>query len=163
MNATNPLGLSLTVIQVAAAGLTVRVAAVDAVEPPPGFIALFNRRDLIGLRGGDTFDYLDPRQADGSAYGMVAAARGYQRAIGEWKRVTGYDPPSTQSQLKADEDSTLVERADEPEFRLARLRAPRAARRLRPGARARPAAASAGARGERARRRHLANNLRAPR
>jgi hypothetical protein len=27
---------------------------------------------------------LDPRQAHGSAYGMVAAARGYQRPIGEW-------------------------------------------------------------------------------
>jgi hypothetical protein len=27
---------------------------------------------------------LDPRQAHGSAYGMVAAARGYHRPIGEW-------------------------------------------------------------------------------
>jgi len=27
---------------------------------------------------------IDPRQADGSAYGMAAAARGYQRPIGEW-------------------------------------------------------------------------------
>ncbi len=27
---------------------------------------------------------LDPRQAHGSAYGMVAAARGYQRPIGQW-------------------------------------------------------------------------------
>ncbi len=27
---------------------------------------------------------LDPRQVHGSAYGMVAAARGYQRPIGEW-------------------------------------------------------------------------------
>ena len=27
---------------------------------------------------------IDPRQAHGSAYGMVAAARGYQHAIGEW-------------------------------------------------------------------------------
>ncbi len=27
---------------------------------------------------------LDPRQVHGSAYGMVAAARGYQHAIGEW-------------------------------------------------------------------------------
>jgi hypothetical protein len=27
---------------------------------------------------------IDPRQAHGSAYGMVPAARGYQRAIGEW-------------------------------------------------------------------------------
>ncbi len=27
---------------------------------------------------------IDPRQAHGSAYGMVAAARGYQHPIGEW-------------------------------------------------------------------------------
>jgi Domain of Unknown Function (DUF1080) len=31
-----------------------------------------------------TGDKIDPRQAHGSAYGMVAAARGYQRPIGEW-------------------------------------------------------------------------------
>lgn len=29
---------------------------------------------------------LDPRQTHGSAYGMVPAARGYQRPIGEWNR-----------------------------------------------------------------------------
>jgi len=27
---------------------------------------------------------IDPRQAHGSAYGMIAAARGYQRPVGEW-------------------------------------------------------------------------------
>jgi hypothetical protein len=27
---------------------------------------------------------IDPRQAHGSAYGMVAAARGYQHPVGEW-------------------------------------------------------------------------------
>jgi len=31
-----------------------------------------------------TGDQIDPRQAHGSAYGMFAAARGYQRPIGEW-------------------------------------------------------------------------------
>jgi hypothetical protein len=31
-----------------------------------------------------TGDKIDPRQAHGSAYGMVAAARGYQRPIGQW-------------------------------------------------------------------------------
>ena len=31
-----------------------------------------------------TGEKIDPRQAHGSAYGMVAAARGYQRPIGEW-------------------------------------------------------------------------------
>lgn len=31
-----------------------------------------------------TSQAIDPRQAHGSAYGMVAAARGYQRPIGEW-------------------------------------------------------------------------------
>ncbi len=32
----------------------------------------------------DTYKGLDPRQAHGSAYGMVAAHRGYQRPVGEW-------------------------------------------------------------------------------
>jgi hypothetical protein len=31
-----------------------------------------------------TGDSLDPRQMHGSAYGMIAAARGYQRATGDW-------------------------------------------------------------------------------
>lgn len=31
-----------------------------------------------------TGEKIDPRQAHGSAYGMIAAARGYQRPIGEW-------------------------------------------------------------------------------
>jgi hypothetical protein len=31
-----------------------------------------------------TGNKIDPRQAHGSAYGMVAAARGHQRPIGEW-------------------------------------------------------------------------------
>jgi len=32
----------------------------------------------------NTGQKIDPRQAHGSAYGMVAAARGYQRPLGEW-------------------------------------------------------------------------------
>ncbi len=32
----------------------------------------------------DAYKGIDPRQYHGSAYGMVAAARGYQRPIGEW-------------------------------------------------------------------------------
>jgi hypothetical protein len=32
----------------------------------------------------DSYKGIDPRQAHGSAYGMVAAHRGYQRATGEW-------------------------------------------------------------------------------
>lgn len=32
----------------------------------------------------DDYKGIDPRQAHGSAYGMVAAQRGYQRPIGEW-------------------------------------------------------------------------------
>jgi hypothetical protein len=32
----------------------------------------------------DNYKNIDARQAHGSAYGMVAAARGYQRPIGEW-------------------------------------------------------------------------------
>ena len=31
--------------------------ALAASEPPPGFVALFNGRDLSGWRGGDTFDH----------------------------------------------------------------------------------------------------------
>ncbi len=31
-----------------------------------------------------TGDKIDPRQAHGSVYGMIAAQRGYQRPIGEW-------------------------------------------------------------------------------
>ena len=33
---------------------------------------------------GPSFKKLDPRQYHGSAYGMVAAHRGYQRPVGEW-------------------------------------------------------------------------------
>jgi len=29
-------------------------------------------------------DKIDPRQATGSVYGLIAAAGGYQRPIGEW-------------------------------------------------------------------------------
>ncbi|HTU92220.1 MAG TPA: DUF1080 domain-containing protein [Gemmataceae bacterium] len=32
----------------------------------------------------DDYKGIDPRQAHGSAYGMVAAQRGYQRPVGEW-------------------------------------------------------------------------------
>jgi hypothetical protein len=32
----------------------------------------------------DDYGDIDPRQAHGSAYGMAAAARGYQRPVGEW-------------------------------------------------------------------------------
>lgn len=32
----------------------------------------------------DDYKGIDPRQAHGSAYGMVAAARGYHRPVGEW-------------------------------------------------------------------------------
>jgi len=32
----------------------------------------------------DDYKGIDPRQAHGSAYGMAAAARGYQHPIGEW-------------------------------------------------------------------------------
>jgi hypothetical protein len=32
----------------------------------------------------DAYKGIDPRQAHGSAYGMAAAARGYQRPVGEW-------------------------------------------------------------------------------
>ena len=33
------------------------LSAGTAAEPPPGFDALFNGRDLAGWRGGDTYDH----------------------------------------------------------------------------------------------------------
>jgi hypothetical protein len=45
----NPLALSF-----ASCAL---VAAAHAAQPPPGFVSLFNGRDLSGWRGGDTFDH----------------------------------------------------------------------------------------------------------
>jgi hypothetical protein len=48
---------------------------------------------------------IDPRQAHGSAYGMVAAARGYQRPIGEWnfEEVTVQGP-----KLKVELNGTVI-------------------------------------------------------
>jgi hypothetical protein len=52
-----------------------------------------------------TGDKIDPRQAHGSAYGMVAAARGYQHPIGEWNfeevTVTG-------SKIKVELNGTVI-------------------------------------------------------
>jgi hypothetical protein len=51
----------ISLLSAAAAGLTLlsmpRVLAADLAQPPPGFTALFNGRDLTGWRGGDTFDH----------------------------------------------------------------------------------------------------------
>jgi len=52
---------------------------------------------------------LDPRQAHGSAYGMVAAARGYQRPIGEWN----FQEITVQgSKLKVELNGTLILNCD---------------------------------------------------
>jgi len=56
-----------------------------------------------------TGDKIDPRQAHGSAYGMVAAARGYQRPIGEWnfEEVTVKGPT-----IKVELNGTVILNAD---------------------------------------------------
>jgi hypothetical protein len=52
-----------------------------------------------------TGEQIDPRQAHGSAYGMVAAARGYQHPIGEWnfEEVTVKGPT-----IKVELNGTLI-------------------------------------------------------
>src|SRR2546430_9266185 len=52
---------------------------------------------------------MDPRQAHGSAYGMVAAARGYQRPIGEWNFQEVIVKSST---IKVELNGTLILDAD---------------------------------------------------
>jgi hypothetical protein len=48
-------------IHIASCCVLVAIALVapqaQGVKPPPGFVALFNGRDLTGWRGGDTFDH----------------------------------------------------------------------------------------------------------
>jgi hypothetical protein len=53
----------------------------------------------------DDYKGIDPRQAHGSAYGMVAAHRGYQRPIGEWnyQEVTVKGPT-----IKVELNGTLI-------------------------------------------------------
>jgi hypothetical protein len=52
---------------------------------------------------------IDPRQAHGSAYGMVAAARGYQRPTGEWN----YEEVTVQgSTIKVELNGTVILDAD---------------------------------------------------
>lgn len=48
---------------------------------------------------------LDPRQSHGSAYGMVPAARGYQRPIGEWNY---QEVTVTGSTLKVELNGTII-------------------------------------------------------
>ena len=56
-----------------------------------------------------TGDKIDPRQAHGSAYGMVAAARGYQRPIDEWN----FQEVTVQgSKIKVELNGTLILDAD---------------------------------------------------
>ncbi|MEZ6141230.1 MAG: DUF1080 domain-containing protein [Zavarzinella sp.] len=48
----------------------------------------------------DDYKGIDPRQAHGSAYGMVAAARGYHRPVGEWNyQVVTVKGPTIQVEL----------------------------------------------------------------
>jgi hypothetical protein len=74
------------------------VARLEFKLPPGGNNGLAIRYPGAGQASADAMcelqvlddDYekvrgkIDPRQAHGSAYGMVAAARGYQRPIGQW-------------------------------------------------------------------------------
>lgn len=48
---------------------------------------------------------IDPRQAHGSAYGMVAAARGYQHPIGEWNY---QEVTVTGSKIKVELNGTVI-------------------------------------------------------
>lgn len=48
---------------------------------------------------------IDPRQAHGSVYGMVAAARGYQRPIGEWNY---QEVTVTGSRIKVELNGTVI-------------------------------------------------------
>jgi hypothetical protein len=48
---------------------------------------------------------IDPRQAHGSAYGMVAAQRGYQRPIGEWNY---QEVTVTGSKIKVELNGTVI-------------------------------------------------------
>jgi hypothetical protein len=53
----------------------------------------------------DSYKGIDPRQAHGSAYGMVAAHRGYQRLIGEWN----YQEVTVKgSRIKVELNGTLI-------------------------------------------------------
>jgi len=52
---------------------------------------------------------IDPRQAHGSAYGMVAAARGYQRPIGEWNV---QDVSVTGSTIRVELNGTVILNTD---------------------------------------------------
>jgi len=56
-----------------------------------------------------TGDKIDPRQAHGSAYGMVAAQRGYQHPIGEWN----YEEVTVKgSTLKVELNGTMILNCD---------------------------------------------------
>ena len=56
-----------------------------------------------------TGEKIDPRQAHGSAYGMVAAQRGYQHPIGEWN----YEEVTVKgSTIKVELNGTVILDAD---------------------------------------------------
>jgi hypothetical protein len=48
---------TLLATALAALSFTPRARAASPAQPPPGFTALFNGQDLVGWRGGDTFDH----------------------------------------------------------------------------------------------------------
>ena len=48
---------SLTALALAGAALLTASPSAQGAAPPPGFVALYNGKDLSGWRGGDTQDH----------------------------------------------------------------------------------------------------------
>jgi hypothetical protein len=72
----------------AATGLFALVTAVSAATPPPGFVALYNEKDLSGWRGGDTFDHrkylaMTPEERTAQDTDWAADMRKHWHAEGE--------------------------------------------------------------------------------
>lgn len=71
-------------------GLAIRYPSVEEIEQLPkeqrhGDAAYVGMTELQILDDGHAnYAKIDPRQAHGSAYGMVAAKRGYLRPVGQW-------------------------------------------------------------------------------
>jgi hypothetical protein len=71
-------------------GLAIRYPSVEEIEKLPkdlrhGDAAYVGMTELQILDDGHAnYASIDPRQAHGSAYGMVAAKRGYLRPVGQW-------------------------------------------------------------------------------
>jgi hypothetical protein len=78
--------------------------------PGKGDAAYEGMCELQILDDGDSkYGSLDPRQAHGSAYGMVAAARGYLRPVGQWN----FEEVTVQgSKIRVELNGTVILDAD---------------------------------------------------